>query len=288
MNRHRAWHVAAVLLGMAALAAVDPAAAGEKPVKIGIMPTDTVKALIEKYQPLMDYLARKVGRPFEVHPVNSYDDIIRELNSGEIDGGLFGSFKANEALATIGAVPAARPEKTGNSSYRGIVIVRKDSGFGKIEDLKGKSFDYVSTGTSAGYVFPLALLRQRKIDPGTFFSRTSFAGKHEITLAKVLNKEVDGAAMKDTVFNKLAKSDPRVNAELTILHKSEAFPDATFLFRKETPAALVKAVRNALLGMEKDPAGKPALRSVDADRYILTDKKDFAYLAKLMRQKEGK
>jgi phosphonate transport system substrate-binding protein len=288
MKRYRLWCVAAVILGIAVLSAPALAAEGDKPVRIGIMPTGTMRALIEKYQPLMEYMARKTGRPFELHPLNSYDEIIRELKSGEIDGGVFGSFKAYEALTTIGAVPVARPEKGGISSYRGIVIVRKDSGFRKIEDLKGKTFDFVSNGTSAGYVFPLALLRQRKIDPGTFFSGTTYAGKHEIALAKVLNKEIDGAAMKDVVFETQAKSDPRVNAELIVLHKSESFPDATFMFRKETSAPVIKAVRQVLLAMEKDTDGKPVLRSIGADRFIYTDNNDFAYLSKLMKQMKGK
>jgi len=287
MKRYRAILLLAVVLAIG-LPAAGPAAAGEKPVKIGILPSETVKALIEKYQPLMDYLSRKVGRPFEVHPLKSYDEIIKELQSGEIDGGVLGSFKAHEALATIGAVPVARPEKGGVSSYRGYVIVRKDSGFKKIEDLKGKSFDFVSKGTSAGYVFPMALLRAKKIDPNAFFSQMTFAGKHEITLAKVLNKESDGAAIKNLVFEKLAKSDPRVDAELTVIHTSENFPEGTVLFRKDAPASLVKSVRQALLGIEKDPEGKAVLNSVGADRFIPTDKKDFAYLSKLVRQMEGK
>ena len=201
---------------------------------------------------------------------------------------MLGSFKAQEALSTTGAVPVARPEKGGVSGYRGYVIVRKDSGYKRIEDLKGRSFDFVSKGTSAGYVFPLALLREKKIDPDTFFSRMTFAGRHEISLYKVLNKESDGASIKDTAFEKLAKSDPRVNGEVTVIHKSEPFPDGTVLFRKDTPASLVTSVRQALLGIEKDPEGKAVLNSVGADRFIPTDRKDFAYLSKLVKQMEGK
>ncbi|HWS15487.1 MAG TPA: phosphate/phosphite/phosphonate ABC transporter substrate-binding protein [Candidatus Methylomirabilis sp.] len=287
MKRCRALYVVVVVFGFSVLAA-GPGAAGEKPVKIGIMPTDTVKALVEKYQPLMDYLTRKTGQTFEVHPLTSYDEIISHLKSGDIDGGVLGSFKAYEAISRIGAVPVGRPEKGGVSSYRGYVTVRKDSGYKKIEDLKGKSFDFVSRGTSAGYIFPMAMLRKKKIEPSAFFSQMTFAGKHEITLAKVLNKESDGAALKDTTFEKLAKSDPRVNAELAVIHTSESFPDGTILFRKETPASIVKAVRQTLLGLEKDPEGKPVLQNVGTDRFILTDKKDFTYLAKLMKQMEGK
>ena len=288
MKRYRAVRIVAFALTVALLAAIPAYAAGERPIRIGVMPGGTVKALLEQYQPLMDYLARKTGRPFEVHPLNSYDEIIRELRSGEIDGGVLGSCKANEAISSTGAVPLVRPEKGGNSTYRGFVIVRKDSGYRKIEDLKGKSFDFVSTGTSAGYVFPMALLRERKIDPKAFFSTMTYAGKHEITLAKVLNRETDGAAIKDLVFEKLARNDPRVNAELAVIHKSERFPEGTFLFRKETPASVTGTVRQALLGIEKDPDGKAALDVVGADRFIPTDRKDFAYLAKLVKLMNGK
>jgi phosphonate transport system substrate-binding protein len=268
--------------------AAGPAAAGEKPVKIGIMPTETVKVLIEKYQPLMDYLSRKVGRPFEVHPLVSYGEIITELKSGEIDGGVLGSFTSNEAIAKIGAVPVARPEKGGVSSYRGFIVVRKDSGYRKIEDLKGKSFEFVSMGTSAGYIFPIALLKEKRIDPHAFFSHMTYAGKHEIALAKVLNRESDGAAVKDLVYEKLARSDPRVSAELTVIHKSERFPDGTVLFRKGSPPALVKSVREALLGIEKDPEGNAVLKGIGADRFIPTDKKEFAYLSRLIKLTEAK
>ncbi|GAB4240955.1 MAG: phosphate/phosphite/phosphonate ABC transporter substrate-binding protein [Deltaproteobacteria bacterium] len=284
--------VRSILFLAVMLAMVPPAtgfaAGGGKPVKIGILPSQTVKALIEKYQPLMEYLSRKVGRPFEVHPLKSYDDILQELRSGEIDGGVLGSFKAQEALSTIGAVPVARPEKGGVSSYRGYVIVRKDSGRRTIEDLKGKSFDFVSKGTSAGYVFPMALLREKKADPDRFFSRMTFAGKHEIALSKVLNRESDGAAIKDTVLGKMAKSDPRIDREITVIHKSGPFPDGTVLFRKDTPASLVRSVRQALLGIGKDPGGREVLKSLDADRFIPTDRKDFAYLSKLVKRMEGK
>ncbi len=268
--------------------AAGPAASHRNVVIIGIMPSETVKATLEKYQPLMDYLSKKTGMSFEAHPMKSYDGIIEHLKSGEIDGGIFGSFSARKAIASLGSVPLARPEKGGVSGYRGYVIVRKDGGYAKIQDLKGKSFDCVSRETSAGYVFPLALLRESRIRPDTFFSKMTFAGKHEIALAKVLNRESDGAAVKDTVFARLAKSDPRVNAELAVIHKSGLFPDGTVLFRKESPAPLTGAVKKALLGIDKDAAGRAALRSIGADRFLSTDKDDFAYLSKLVKQTEGK
>jgi phosphonate transport system substrate-binding protein len=283
-NARRGFALALALVLALCLMSAGALAAEKKAVRIGVVPSESVKVLLERYQPLMDYLSQKTGRPFELRPSKSYEEIVDQLKSGELDGGIMGSFVAQKAIRTISAVPVARPDKGGVSTYRGYIIVRKDSGAKKIEDLKGKSFDFVSRDTSAGYVFPRALLKEKGIDPEKFFARVTFAGKHDIAVSKVLNKESDGGAVKDNVFEKLSKGDPRVAGELTVIHKSERFPDSTIMFRKETSADLLKSVREALLGMEKDPAGKNVLSSRGVDRYIPTGLKDFNYLEKLQKE----
>jgi phosphonate transport system substrate-binding protein len=239
--------------------------------------------MVEKYQPLMDYLSAKIGRPVEFQPVASSQEILRKLGSGDIDGVIIGSGSGAQAIRDLGAVPVARPEKGGISGYRGCIIVRKDGGLKKIEDLKGKRFDYVEEGTSAGYIYPRALLRGKKLDPDAFFGAATFAGKHDIAVMKVLNGESDGASVKEQELERLSRSDPRVAAEILVLSKSGLYPDGTLLFRKGIATATVKAIEKALLGIEKDPEGKAALASAGADRYIPTGKKDFAELIRALR-----
>lgn len=253
------------------------------PLKIGARSTSAgPRAMIEKYQPLMDYLSAKIGTPVEFHPVASTPEILRKLGSGEIDAVILGSSGGARAIRDLGAVPVARPEKGGVSGYRGCIIVRKDRGLKKIEDLKGKRFDYVEKGTSAGYIYPRALLVAKNLDPDAFFGKTTFAGKHDIAVMKVLDGESDGASVKEADLDRLSRSDPRVAAEILVLGKSGLYPDGTLLFGKGAAAATVKAVEKALLGIEKSPGGSASLASLGADRYIPSGKKDFADLIKSM------
>ena len=283
MRIRRFARIAAVTLCAALLVAGVSFAEDKTPLKIGGRSSSAgPKAMIEKYQPLMDYLSAKIGRPVAFQPVASSQEILRKLGSGDIDGVIIGSAGGAQAIRDLGAVPVARPEKGGISGYRGCIIVRKDGGLKKIEDLKGKRFDYVEEGTSAGYIYPRALLRGMKLDPDAFFGAATFARKHDIAVMKVLNGESDGASVKEQDLERLSRSDPRVAAEILVLGKSGLYPDGTLLFRKGTATATVKAIENALLGIEKDPEGKAALASAGADRYISTGKKDFAELIREM------
>lgn len=270
--------VLAAALLFAAAGAVS--AAETAPVRLGVTISESPEATAKKYQPLADYLSRKVGRPFEVRPVKSYDDILSLMKSGEADLGVLGSIAGSEAVHRGETVPVARPEKGGLSTYRGFFIVRKDGGVKKVEDLRGKSFDSNGGSASVGKFFPRELLRERKLDFDTFFSKVTSSAKHDTVVYKVLNREADCGTVKDSVFEKLAKSDERVKGELVVLETSQPFPDGNVMFRKAAPADLVTKTRQALLGMEKDPEAKPALDAAGADRFIPSPAKEYEALAK--------
>ncbi|MBI5905397.1 MAG: phosphate/phosphite/phosphonate ABC transporter substrate-binding protein [Deltaproteobacteria bacterium] len=274
---------ASTIVCIALLAAAVSRAEDKTPLKIGGRSTSAgPKAMVEKYQPLMDYLSVKIGRPVEFHPSTSYPEVLGKLASGEIQAAILGSAGGARAVRDLGATPVARPEKGGVSGYRGCLIVRKDSGLKRIEDLKGKHFDYVEKGTSAGHLFPRALLVSKKLAPDSFFGTVSYSGKHDIAVMKVMNGGADGASVKDQDLEKLSRSDPQVRERIVVLQKSGLYPDGTLLFRKGAAAATVKSVESALLGLGADPGGKAALSALGADRYIATGKKDFAELIRAM------
>jgi len=278
--------IAAVLV--LALGGGAAVAAGLGPVRFGVTISESVDVTVKKYQPLMDYLSKKVGRPFEVRPVKSYGDILALMKSGDADAGVLGSIAVSEAILQGRVVPVARLEKGGVSTYRGYLIARKDAGAKKVEDLKGKTFDSNGGSASVGKFFPRKLLRDKKLDFDTFFSRVTSSPRHDIVLYKVLHRQADCGTVKDSVFDKLAKSDERVKKELVILETSRPFPDGNVMFRKGAPADLVKATRDALLGMERSAEAKPALDAVGADRFIPSSPKDYASLAKAVAALEKK
>lgn len=269
---------AAILVVIAVVWTVPAASAG--PVRYAVTISESAEITARKYQPLMDYLSKKTGRPFEVRTVKSYDDILALMRSGEADAGVLGSIAGSEALHNGLVVPIARPEKGSLSTYRGYFIARKDGGAKKVEDLKGKTFDSNAGSASVGKFFPRKLLKDRKLDFDAFFSKVTASTKHDTVVYKVLNRDADCGTVKDGVFDKMAKSDERIKNEIVILATSQKFPDGNVMFRKAAPAELVRETSKVLLGMEKDPEAKPALDALGADRFIPAPVMEYEQLGK--------
>jgi phosphonate transport system substrate-binding protein len=257
----------------------------ERPsVRIGVVPALTITETIKQYQPIVDYLNRRLNINAQLMPQKDYVTVLEKMKNKEIDAGIMGSLICYRAIKEIGAIPLARPARNGLSTYEGVVFTRKDSGIKDIYGLKGRIFVYVDRNTAAGYIYPRYLLKEKRYDADKFFKEAVFAGKHDAAVLMVLNKKADGGAAKDDVYFKLAKQNPRVKDEMKILHKSSVkFPDRTIAVRKGFDTALSEKIKDALINMYKDEDGREILKASNFDRYIPTGIKDFRDLEKMLR-----
>ncbi|MCL5022622.1 MAG: phosphate/phosphite/phosphonate ABC transporter substrate-binding protein [Nitrospirae bacterium] len=145
----------------------------------------------------------------------------------------------------------ARPVNLdGSSTYWGYIFVRKDSGIGNVGDMKGKRFVFVDRATTAGYVFPVAFLREQGVvDVGAYFRETYFAGSHDAAIYAVLGGKADVGCAKHSMFDRVARSDPRVRKELLILAESPKVPSNGLGVRSD----LEPAVKDVLMDLGAGP-----------------------------------
>jgi phosphonate transport system substrate-binding protein len=170
----------------------------------------------------------------------------------------------------------ARPEgPDGASTYYGVIFVRKDSGISTVEQMQGKRFAFVDKATMAGYLLPLAYFQQHNKNYRTFLNEYYFAGTHEDAIYDVLNRKADIGAAKNTVFNRLAENDARINKELVMLTRSPEVPENALAMRKGLDDALKGRLQNELLNMDRDPEGAKVLKVFGARRFILTRDSDY-------------
>jgi phosphonate transport system substrate-binding protein len=143
--------------------------------------------------------------------------------------------------------------------------------------MKGKRFAFVDKATTAGWLFPLHFFKTHGIDDHKSWLReTYFTGTHEGAIYDVLERRADVGAAKNTVFFRLASSDPRLANELAILKRSPDVPENGLCVRKDLNPHLTSKLKHTLLAMAEDKKGKTVLSNFGASRFIPTAEEDYS------------
>jgi phosphonate transport system substrate-binding protein len=250
----------------------------ERTLQIGLIPEQNIFSQKKRYEPLADYLSTKVEAKIALKVLSRYGNIIENFVSNDLDGAFFGSFTGALAHRKLGVEALARPEWVdGTSTYHGLLFVRKDSGIRSGADMKGKRFAFVDKATTAGWLLPLHYFQTQGIDDHrSWLQESYYTGTHEGAIYDVLEKKADIGAAKNTVFYRLASSDPRVSDELMILTRSPDVPANALCVRKNLDELLKRRLKETLLSMDHDEEGKEVLRAFGATRFIATTEDDYA------------
>jgi len=248
-----------------------------KDLLIGLIPEQNIFHQIERYDPLADYLSRKSGIRIRLKILPRYGNIIQNFRESALDGAFFGSFTYALAHETLRVSVIARPVAPDNSStYHGLIFVRKDSGIRTLADMKGKRFAFVDRATTAGFLLPLEYFHNGGVkNYRAYFRETYFAGTHEDAIRDVLDGKAEAGAAKNTVFYRLAKQDPRILEELTILKRSPDVPENGLALKTALGSAVRQKIGEALLAMHENPEGAEVLKRFGAVRFIPTSDRDY-------------
>jgi phosphonate transport system substrate-binding protein len=244
-----------IALALSTVAAMPALAA--PPLTIGLIPAEDSQAMIESSRQVLDSLQQQLGMPVKPFVATDYNGVIEALRSKKLDVAYLGPFSyvlANQ-IADVEAFAVAVTKKTGQSSYKSVIIARKESGLAKTADLKGRTFAFVDPTSASGHLFPKAGLLQAGYDPETFLSRVIFSGSHDASILAVANKKVDAAAVADRILaSAIAKGQVKAD-ELEIVWSSNPIPESPMVWRKDLDPALKAKIAKALANVKDLPWG---------------------------------
>ena len=254
-----------------------PPRAERETLRIGLIPEQNVFEQLRRYEPLAAYLSGKLDINIELKVLSHYENIIDSFTRLDLDGAFFGSFTYALAHERLGVSVLARPvNPDGESTYHGLIFVRRDSGIQHVEQMQGKRFVFVDRATTAGYLLPLDYFFKHGIkNLQAFLGEIYFAGTHEAAYYDVLNGRADIGAAKNTVYKRLAATDSRLQAELVPLAQSPEVPENGLALKNEVDPALRGRFKQALLSMVNDPEGRDVLARFGALRFIETTDADY-------------
>ena len=196
-------------------------------------------AVYEKiFKPFTDYLAQCTAKRVVFYQVQSNAAEIEAMRSGRLHVGGFSTGPTAFAVNIAGAVPfAIKGYEKDFQGYNLIVIVKKDSSFQKLSDLKGRKVAHTAPSSNSGHMAPMALFPKEGLAPEKDY-KILFSGKHDQSVLGVGTGDYEAAAVASDVFHRMATRGQIKESDYRIIYTSAKFPTSSFAYAHDLEPTL--------------------------------------------------
>lgn len=253
--------------------AIVPASAqAEITLKFGLYTSDKPSQMVRQFRPILtaleSALQERLGEAVKIttNISRTYQQGIDNLVTGKVDFARFGpasyiAAKAANPDITVLAMESSKGQRT----FRGVIVVHRESRIRTVEDLRGRTFAFGDRNSTVGRYLSQSYLIERGIAMRDLAGH-DYLGRHDRVGTAVAIKKFDAGALKEGTFNKLvAKGHP-----LRVIGSFDV-PTKPWIARSGLSQRIVGALRRELLDMA-DPA---ALRALDKDGFFPAGDSDY-------------
>jgi phosphonate transport system substrate-binding protein len=166
-------------------------------------------------------------------------------------------------------VPIAMPWVHGSLFYNGVIFTTRDSGINSITDLKGKNMAFVDPTSTSGYLYPCLYMQAHGINPDKDLANKYFAETGVVPA--VLNHSADAGAIYEDGLALATKGNPADFNKLKVLARFGHIVNGMLVVRGNLDPRLIAQFRQAVVGINTDPAGKPAMAELETTEWQPAD-----------------
>ena len=211
--------------------APSPRRFGAKPAFVfGVHPLHNVRRLTAAYQPIVDRLNQELGDvEVTLEASTSYAAFDEKLRTRQLDLALPNPYQTVQAAKSGYRVFA---KMRNDEDFRGILLVRKDSGLTSLEQLRGKKISYPAPTALAATMLPQWLLHENGLQPGRDVESV-YVGSQESSIMNVYLGQTDAAATWPAPWRALARERPEVAAALEVRWQTGTLPNNGLIARND-------------------------------------------------------
>jgi phosphonate transport system substrate-binding protein len=243
----------------------------QEPLILGIHPFLSSAELYKRFSPLADYLSRELGRPVQIHIESSYESHVNMVGKGKVDIALMGPASFVKLTKRFGKLPLlAAFETKGIRTFKGVIVVRKDSQIKTLSQLRGRKFAFGDVNSTMSHLVPRYMLLKAGVHM-KHLGKADFLTNHDNIALGVLSGNFDAGALKEDIYNEYAHQGLRA------LAISDPMPDHIFVARAGLPDDTVRKVSKILLSLKDTEDGRVVLSSIQKNLTALVPVRDADY-----------
>jgi phosphonate transport system substrate-binding protein len=256
-----------------------------KVIRFAIHPLHNPQKLAADYQPVMDLLNSKQNAVrFELEASRDYASFEKKLRERKPEFALPNPWQTLEAIKVGYRVidMAGEPE-----DFKGLIIVRKDSGINQIQQLANKEISYPSPTALAACIMPQLYLQDHGLNVMSQTKRI-YVGSQESSIMNVYLKQTSAGATWPPPWRAFQREHPVEASQLKVAWQTNTLVNNSVMARDDMPPDLVSLVKNTLEGLSKTTAGQKILLQMETKRFIPADDADYSKVATYIQNFESK
>jgi phosphonate transport system substrate-binding protein len=208
------------------------------------MPTSEDPAIyLRVIQPFLAHLGQCTGKRVQFHHLHSNAAQIEAMRTGRLHIAGFSTGPTGFAVNLAGAVPfAIKGTKDSPQGYHLLALVRTDSPYHKLADLKGKRVAHTSRSSYSGNIAPRVLFPPEGLTPDVDYAPV-LSGGHDKSTLGVVSTQYDMAPVASSVLARMRGRDLFKDEELRVIYESPLFPTSSFTHAHDLKPDLAKKIR---------------------------------------------
>ena len=210
-------------------------------------PTENPAVYQHVYGPLMDHLGKCIGKRMVYFPVQSNTAQVEAFRAGRLHIALLATGAVGFAVNLAGAVPfVVVGSERGPAGYQLYAIVKSDSPYKTLSDLKGRKVAHVSPSSNSGNLAPRVMFPENGLKPDEDY-KPLMSGGHDKSIIGVSLGDYDMAPVASDIFDRMAARGQVKTAQFRILWKSDVFPTSSYSMAHDLKPELQTKIKACFL-----------------------------------------
>jgi phosphonate transport system substrate-binding protein len=233
------------------------------PLVFAFTPVEDAAVYSKIFKPFMEYLTQCTGRRVVYYPVVTNTDEIDAMRAGLLHVAGISTGTTGFAVNIAGAVPfAVRGTDKGPRGQHLIAIVRADSPYHTLRDLKGKRVAHTSPSSNSGNLAPRALFAREGLTPEQDYT-PMMSGSHDKSALGVASGEYDMAAVSSDVLDRMIGRGVVKAGDFRVIYRSPMFPTTSFAYAHDLKPELARKITACFFAFRFPPPMKKEFEGDD-------------------------
>lgn len=210
-------------------------------------PVEDPALYASQFRPFLDHLTQCTGKRAVYFQVTSNAAQVEAMRSGRLHVAGFSTGPTAFAVNLAGAVPfAVKGNAEGFESYRVAMLVRADSPYHTMADLRGKRVAHTSATSNSGNLAPRAFFPALGLTPDTDY-QVVYSGGHDRSVMGVNAGDYDAAPVASDVWTRMVARGQVKRENFRVIWESEPFPTSGFAVAHDLRPELAQKIRECFL-----------------------------------------